>query len=70
MSWPFSGMFDLLSDFLGWLALAGGGPSLIRGDADGGDGSTVHACETDEIAVGISHRDDHSLSASAKLFRR
>ena len=48
---------DSLSDFLSGLALAGGGPGLVRGDADGGDGSTIHTGKTNEVAVGVGDGD-------------
>ena len=48
---------DSFSDFPGRLALAGSSPGFIRGDADGRDGSAVHASETNEVAVGVGDGD-------------
>ena len=54
-------MLDLVSYFFGWFALTRGSPSLIHGDLDRRDRSTIHSHKTDEVTVGIGNCDDGGL---------
>jgi hypothetical protein len=58
----------LLSNFFCRFALAGGGPSFVGGNSDGGDGSAVHAGKSNELAVGIGDGDHYGFFGLGSFF--